>query len=151
MQGEEITEGKKPGEAGSILFTSLPMRVARRYQEVLLVRELSPTACAILTGSTLEAICTQEQIIGGTLPEKLTILAQRRHLPPILLDLAQQLRYLRNIGSHEAEEDTLSEDIPAMLAALQALLDYLYILPTRLKALEARLQQHMAEKKRRVE
>jgi len=151
MQGDEQAQGSQLGEEGSTLLASLPVRVARRYQEVLLVQGLSPTACAILIGSTLEAICAQEQVAGGTLPEKLTILAQRRHLPPMLLDLAQHLRYLRNIGSHEAEEDILPEDIPAMLAALQALLDYLYVLPLRLKALERRLQQHMVGKKQRAE
>lgn len=141
MQSEELTEK-------STLLASLPMRVARRDQEALLVQALSPTACAILIGSTLEAICAQEQVVGGTLPERLTLLAQRRHLPPMLLDLAQQLRYLRNIGSHEAEEDILPEDIPVMLSALQALLAYLYVLPARLKALEARLQQHSLGEKR---
>ena len=121
----QAERGSEPGAEVSALLTFLPERVARRYQEALLVHILSPTACAMLIGSTLEAICAQERIPGTTLTEKLVILAQRRHLPPLFLDIAQYLRSLRNIGSHEIEEDITLEDMPAMLAALEALLNYL--------------------------
>lgn len=140
-----------PGEKASALLMFLPERVARRYQEALLVQAISPTACAMLIGSTLEAICAQERIPGTTLTEKLVILAQRRHLPPLFLEIAQYLRSLRNIGSHEIEEDITLEDVPAMLAALEALLDYLYVLPLKIKVLEGRLQHHTDEKKKKAE
>jgi len=132
------------------LMAVLPARVAQRYLEAWRVQSSSSTACAILVGSTLEAICAQEQIVGGTLPEKITALAQRKRLPVLLVDIAHALRYLRNIGSHEADETILPDDIPAMLAGLETLVTYLYLLPQQRAALEGRLQHHLAEKRGRL-
>ena len=134
----------------SALAAALPERVAQRYLEAWRVQFVAPTACAILIGSTLEAICAHEQVIGSTLPEKLTALAQRKRLPTLLVDVAHALRYLRNIGSHEAEETIVPEDIPAMLAGLDLLLSYLYLLPLQRVALEERLQHHLAERRGRL-
>ena len=134
----------------SALAAALPERVAQRYLEAWRVQAVAPTACAILIGSTLEAICAHEHVLGSTLPEKLTALAQRKRLPTLLVDVAHALRYLRNIGSHEAEETIVPEDIPVMLAGLDMLISYLYLLPLQRIALEERLQQHLAERRGRL-
>jgi hypothetical protein len=133
--------------ASSALTAALPERVARRYLEAWRVQNAAPTACAILIGSALEAICAHEHITGSTLPEKLTALAQRKRLPIMLIDVAHALRYLRNIGSHEAEEVIVPEDIPAMLVGLETLVSYLYLLPQQRVALEERLQHHLEERR----
>jgi uncharacterized protein DUF4145 len=144
-------EGKPASEHVSPeLVAALPERVAHRYLEAWRVQSASPTACAILVGSTLEAICAHEHLAGSTLPEKITALAQRKRLPTLLVDIAHALRYLRNIGSHEAEETIGPEDIPAMLAGLQALVSYLYLLPLQRMALEEHLQQHLEERRGRL-
>lgn len=146
--GISLSEGG--WQAPRELVAVLPERVAHRYLEAWRVRSASPTACAILVGSTLEAICAHEHIVGSTLPEKITALAQRKHLPTLLVDVAHALRYLRNIGSHEAEEAIVPDDIPAMLAGLETLVTYLYLLPLQRVTLEERLQQHLEERRVRL-
>ncbi len=147
--GEAGLTGVPDSEASLNLLAVLPKRVAQRYGEARRVQAVSPTACAILIGSTLEAICTHEQVPGTTLPEKITALAQRRRLPPLLVDMAHALRYLRNIGSHEAEDSIVPEDIPVMLAGLETLVSYLYLLPHHHAALDERLRLHQEARQAR--
>jgi hypothetical protein len=75
------------------------------------------------------------------------VFAQRKSLPQILVDIAHDLRYLRNIGSHESEETILSEDIPAMLTGLEALVAYVYLLPFQQAALAERVAQRVSKKR----
>jgi hypothetical protein len=131
-------DSEEQAEKQRALATVLPERIAHRYAEAWRVHSSSPTACAILIGNILEAMCAEEHIQGVPLPEKLRVFAQRKRLPQILVDIAHDLRYLRNIGSHESEETILSEDIPAMLNGLEALVAYVYLLPFQQAALAAR-------------
>ena len=146
---ETAGSGRPDPEALMDLLAVVPERVAERYREAWRVQAISPTACAMLIGSTLEAICACEQVAGSTLPEKLTALAQRKRIPTLLVDMAHALRYLRNIGSHEVEDSILPEDIPIMLTGLEALVSYLYLLPRHHAALDERLRLHLEARQTR--
>lgn len=104
------------------------------------MQKQSPRACATVVGVTLEAICQVEQAKGSSLSEQLNDLATSGRIPTIINQMAQHLRYLRNIGVHVTHEKVTEEDIPVLLEVLEAILEYLYVFPATLQALQSRLQ-----------
>jgi len=73
-------------------------------------------------------------------PKQLNDLATSGRIPATIGEMAQHLRYLRNIGVHKTYETVTEEDIPVLLEVLEAILEYLYVFPTTMKALQLRLQ-----------
>jgi len=104
------------------------------------VEKQSPRACTTLVGVTLEAVCQVEQAKGTSLSEQLNDLATSGRIPATIGEMAQHLRYLRNIGVHKTYETVTEEDIPVLLEVLEAILEYLYVFPATMKALQLRLQ-----------
>jgi uncharacterized protein DUF4145 len=119
----------------------LPQDVAIAYREARRIAPLSPSACAVMMGRTLKTICRREGAVGRNLQQRLENLATSGHIPDTLGTMAQQLRQIRNLGAHaDATGDEVKEsDIPVILDFMDAILEYLYVAPARITALEARL------------
>jgi hypothetical protein len=120
---------------------NLPVKVEKAYRDALKVEKVDPNACAVLVGRTLEAACNHEQAPGRVLADKLTYLANAGRIPETLAEMAQQLRQLRNFGAHDAEDTVTEEDIPTILYFLEAILEYLYVAPAKVAAVQARLKK----------
>jgi Domain of unknown function (DUF4145) len=142
----EVTLDKPPLEVQRTLYpsiqtklTNLPQKVERAYTAALRVRNIEPNACAVLVGRTLEAACNHEEAQGRTLAQKLNYLAQNGRIPNTLAEMARQLKELRNLGAHDAEDEVTEEDVPVILDFLEAILEYLYVAPARINAVRARL------------
>jgi hypothetical protein len=103
---------------------NLPVKVQKAYKDALKVQKVEPNACAVAAGRTLEAACNHEKALGKTLAE-----------------MAQQLRQLRNLGAHDAEDEISEEDVPIILDFLEAILEYLYVAPAKVAAVQARLKK----------
>lgn len=54
------------------------------YAEVVPVKAVSPRACAVMVGLTLEAVCNHEQMPGKDLATRLRNLAAADRMPPTL-------------------------------------------------------------------
>jgi Domain of unknown function (DUF4145) len=122
-----------------VQLKNLPETIEKKYQAALRVRFIEPNACAVLVGRTLEAACNHENAEGRNLAQKLNELAQRGRIPDTLAEMAQQLRELRNLGAHDAEDEVTEEDVPIILDFLEAILEYLYVAPAKIEAVRARL------------
>lgn len=120
-------------------LNNLPEAIERRYSSAIKVRFIEPNACAVLVGRTLEAACNHEQAQGGSLAQKLNYLAQNGRIPNTLAEMARQLKELRNLGAHDAEDEVTEEDVPIMLDFLEAILEYLYVAPAKIEAVRTRL------------
>ena len=120
-------------------LTNLPETIEKKYKATLKVQNIEPSACAVLAGRTLEAVCNYENATGGTLSAKLNALANSDRIPPTLAQMARQLKQLRNLGAHDAEDDVTEEDVPIILDFLEAILEYLYVAPAKIEAVQARL------------
>jgi hypothetical protein len=59
----------------------------------------------------------------------------------IVLETAHQLRKIRNFGAHNAEYDLTEEDVPVILDFIEVILEYLYIAPAKIAAVQARLKK----------
>ena len=44
---------------------------------------------------------------------------------------------LRNLGAHDAEDEITEADVPIILDFLEAILEYLYVAPARVAAVQA--------------
>ena len=120
-------------------LTNLPKTIEKRYMDALGSKDVSPSAFAVLAGKTLETVCNYEHMTGSTLEKKLKNLIGSDRIPPVLAQMAQQIRQIRNLGAHDAEDDATEEDVPIILDFLEAILEYLYVAPAKIAALQARL------------
>jgi hypothetical protein len=69
-------------------LTNLPVEVEMAYAEALKVHEVSPNACAVMIGRTLEALCSCEGVRNGVLATRLRELAGSGRIPTTLADMA---------------------------------------------------------------
>ena len=122
-------------------LSNLPPLVERRYQAALKVRNIAPSACALLVGRTLEAVCNHEKAVGRTLADKMNNLLTSNRIPKTLAEMAGQLRQIRNLGAHDAQDEVIEEDVPIILDFVEAILEYLYVAPAKIAAVKARLKQ----------
>src|SRR5260370_541698 len=121
---------------------NVPETIEREYTAALKYRNSDPNACAVYIGRALDRICRYENVEGKRLIEKLRNLVRTKNLPQQLDTMADQLRELRNIGAHADEDDEVTaEDAPIMLDFLEALLEYLYVAPTKIAKVQARLRK----------
>lgn len=124
----------------STRWQHIPSSILDFYSEALKVEKVSPRSCAVMAGLALEEICTVEEAKGSSLSERLNHLAQSERIPRTLVEMAQHLRYFRNISAHAMEEKVTEADVPVMLYFVEAILEYLYVAPATLQAVQARLQ-----------
>ncbi len=122
-------------------LSNLPDAIEKRYKATLKVRNIEPNACAVLAGRTLEAVCKHENAAGRTLADKLNNLAGSDRIPQTLAQMARQLKQLRNLGAHDADDEVTEEDVPIILDFLEAILEYLYVAPAKIAAVQARLNR----------
>ena len=122
-------------------LTNLPETIDRKYLAALKVQDIEPSACAVLVGRTLEAVSNYEKATGKTLSDKLNNLVSSDRIPKTLGEMAHQLRQIRNLGAHDAEDEVTEEDVPIILDFLEAILEYLYVAPAKIAAVQARLKR----------
>ena len=92
-----------------------------------------------MAGLTLEAVCQHEQAKGSSLSERLNHLVTSERIPKTLAEMAHHLRQLRDIGAHLTEEEILPEDVPVIMDFVEAILEYLYVAPAKIRAVQDRL------------
>lgn len=122
-------------------LTDLPEMIEKKYLATLKMQNVEPSACAVLAGRALEAICNYEKATGKTLSDKLNNLVGSDRIPRTLAEMAHQLRQIRNLGAHDAEDEVTEEDVPLILDFLEAILEYLYIAPAKIAAVQRRLKK----------
>lgn len=146
---DDITDENDPlltGES-TILYpittrlTKLPVSIEREYRAALKARKADPKACTMYIGRTLEAICKHQKAAGKTLSEKIDNLASSDIIPKQLARMAHQSRQIRNLGVHLNEDHVTERDVIAILEFLEVILEYLYVVPAKIEALEARLKK----------
>ena len=70
-----------------------------------------------------------------------SFLANDGRIPNTLAEMAQQLKKLRNLGAHDAEDEVTNEDVPTIISFLEAILKYLYVAPAKIGTVRARLKK----------
>ncbi len=140
-----------PEPGARTALTNLPTAIEKAYRGALAVQDIEPNLCAVAAGRTLEAVCKHEKAIGKTLAEKLDDLVKSDRIPRTLAEMAHQLRQIRNLGAHATEDEVTELDVPIILHFVEAILEYLYVAPAKIAAVQARLTKTDDKKGRGTE
>ncbi len=120
---------------------AVPQAIRKAYEAALKVKNVEPNAFAVLVGRALEIMCKCENVQSRVLAEKLRNLGDSGRIPQVLAQMALQLKQLRNLGAHVAEDEVKEEDVPIILEFVEAILEYLYVAPEKIAKVQARLDQ----------
>ncbi len=115
-----------PGSDRLLRF-DLPRIVDESYNEaVRCERARIWTACVVMVGRTLEAICIEHFPQTKTIHKGLQEMFHKGHISQELLDWSNELRFLRNIGAHATKEKIKKADANESLDFLQVILEIIY-------------------------
>lgn len=119
----------------------LPKDVAKAYKAARAVRMINPNAFAVLLGRVLDLICLDRHAGGGTLSEQLKDLANKGEIPGPLAEMANQLRFLRNVGAHATLGELTNAEVPILDDLCGAILEYVYTAPHRVRKVAKRIEE----------
>lgn len=122
---------------------NVPASIEKEYRSAHKYQNSDPNACAVYIGRALDKICQHEKVKGNRLIDKLDNLIKEKNLPEQLGIMAHQIRQIRNLGAHADEDDdeVTGADTPIMLDFLEAILEYLYVAPAKIAAVQVRLKK----------
>jgi hypothetical protein len=128
-----------------VLHRAVPESVADCYVEAARIKNLAPNAFAVQIRRALEALCDDRSAKKGALQRRLTDLASRGEIPPVLAEMTDVLRLLGNIGAHAAHQSVKPGHVRAIDDFFRAVVEYVYVAPSRLKEFRERLAGITAE------
>jgi hypothetical protein len=143
-------EVSDPVESGKRLYptgrdnSALPPEVQQKYDAALRVKRVDPGLYAVAIGRMIEAIAREEGASGRGLTPKIRYLAENGRLPTFLVEVAEQLRDLRNLGAHDDEVEVVPQDARLIEDFAEAILEYLYRAPANLQAIRVGLAEREA-------
>ena len=119
----------------------LPDTIRKAFAAAQSVKTIDPNAYGVLLGRVLELVCLDRKAQGNTLAEQLKDLALKNEIPDKLVNVANSLRNLRNIGAHATLGNLTIEEIPILTSLCSAILEYVYTAPHLANEAEARLKK----------
>jgi hypothetical protein len=125
----------------------IPEEVAVAFEAALRVRGIDANAYAVLLGRVLEIVCRNRGAAGNTLAKKLADLSEKKEIPERLVDVANGLRQLRNVGAHADLGELTGAELPVLDNLTRAILEYVYTAPELVKEAEDCLSRLKARKK----
>jgi hypothetical protein len=128
----------------------MPEKIKQAYLAAERVKQVDPNAYAVLIGRLLELICMERNAAGDTLNDKLNDLSKRNEIPIKLVEVATQLRKLRNFGAHASLGEITRTDVPILEDLTLAIVEYVYTAPHLAKVAGQRVKRLSARKKPRA-
>ena len=135
IEFETLYPGMREGPRG------LPERIARAWNAATKVRSIDPNAYGVLVGRVLELVCDDRNAHGNSLAAKLKDLSTRGEMPQKLVDVANGLRHLRNVGAHASLGELTEAEVPVLDGLTRAILEYVYTAPLLAREAEDRLKK----------
>jgi len=123
-----------------VLHESVPKAIAECYSEAGRIKKSAPNAFAVQIRRALEALCDDRGAKKGNLQARLQDLASRGEIPPVLAEMTDVLRLLGNIGAHAADQSIKPGDVPAIDNFFRAIIEYVYVAPSKLKEFQNRMK-----------
>ncbi|MBN2272408.1 MAG: DUF4145 domain-containing protein [Sedimentisphaerales bacterium] len=89
------------------------------------------SACAVMSGRTLEGVCRHHSTNSNSLAHGLKKLQDTGIIDDRLYQWGEELRKHRNIGAHATEENISKDDAKDLLDFALAICDYVFVLNAR--------------------
>ena len=96
------------------------------------------SACAVMCGRALEAVCKAHKTKGWQLAKGLKELKAKSIIDGRLFEWGEALRKHRNIGAHVTDEEITREDASDLLDFTIAICDYVYVLSAKYEEFKLR-------------
>jgi hypothetical protein len=123
------------------LDSAIPEIIKKSFEEAKRVERISPNAFAVLVRRSLELLCKDQNAKGTNLKNQISDLCSRGVIPETLMEMANTLRFLGNLGAHEIDFDFERQETQAMQDFLVAMLEYVYVAPGRIKSLQESIEK----------
>jgi len=124
---------------------SVPKKIRECYLEAKKVEKISPIAFVGLIRKSLEGICKEKGAKGKTLKEKVQDLAKNKIIPDVMSEMADVIRILGNIGTHDFTIEITSQDVEDMDSFFVTLVEYVYVAPQKLAELKTSIDKRKAK------
>ena len=96
------------------------------------------SACAVMCGRALEAVCKAHKTKGWQLAKGLEELKAKSIIDGRLFEWGEALRKHRNIGAHASDEEITRENASDLLHFTIAICDYVYVLSAKYEEFKLR-------------
>lgn len=143
----EVDEKGNTVPSYTVLYPSVttdsktPVNVRKAFEAALKVKNIDGAICLLSLRRTLEMICKDKGAKKGTLFVKLQQLARTGVLPPILDQMAEVLKNLGNMAAHADNKEFSTELVSSMVEFTETILDYVYVLPAKLSAIQVQFSR----------
>ena len=121
------------------LHVSVPSPIRTIYDEASRIKALAPNAFAVQIRRALEALCDDRNARGRNLFSQLKDLSKKNEIPSVLVDLADTLRLLGNVGAHSGNQSVHPLQAFQIDEFFRVLVEYVYVAPNKLAAFRKRL------------
>jgi len=95
----------------------------------------------LLSDKLLEAVFTHENAQGDSLMRKIENLIKSDRIPPLFAEMAHLARKIGNLGAHFADETVTAEDVEVVPGFVEAILEYIYVIPAKVETVRNRLSK----------
>lgn len=117
--------------------SNMPDGVFESFEAAVKVRHIDGAICALSIRRALEKMCKDKGATHRDLYSKLKYLAEAKILPPIIDEMAYVLKQLGNAAAHADDVVFDEEIVSSMIEFTQIILDYVYNMPAKLKAIQS--------------
>ncbi len=147
---EEIIYPKRRGKP---LSSDVPVRYRKDFNEAFACLDVSPKASAALSRRILQDVLENHcDISKGNLASQIEAFIARPDVPPYLSEQVDAVRNIGNIAAHALKSTRTGEVLNVepgeaewLMGTLEALFDFAFIQPERLKRQRAQLNQKLSE------
>ena len=126
---------------------NIPKDIWSAFESALKVQRIDGTVCMMALRRTLEVMCKDKGETTGSLQRKLENLANRKIIPPVIDGIASLLRQKGNAAAHGDNVEFPEYVVKEMSDYTRIILDYVYVLPAKLK----KSQQRIDKKNKKME
>jgi hypothetical protein len=109
-----------------------PESIQSIYREVVLVKNISPTAYVILARRVLEKICRDRSVSSRNLAEFLAKLSRDGVISSALSEATNLIRLAGNAGAHASGQKITMLQVWAIDDFIKAIVEYIYIAPEKI-------------------
>lgn len=114
------------------LSEHVPDRIKSLYDRALKVKDIEPNSFVVHIRHALETLCIDRGARTGNLRDKLAKLSERGVFPPLVEQIANEVRLIGNDGAHGKRRDVEPKRVPAIDDFFHLVLGYVYDAPARL-------------------
>ncbi len=121
-----------------------PDQVREIYERASKVKS-EPNSFAVQIRRALEAICIDKGESGRNLNDDLIRLSKAGVFPPIVVEIAHELRDIGNVGAHVKSEEVEAGQVQAIDGFFHLVITYAYVAPALLADYRERLRPGLPE------